>query len=564
MKRKVVSLILSVCMLVALLPPAAAASSRYTDIPGGHWSVEAVDAATEYGLMQGVGNGVFGFGRTITRAEFATVLCQMFDWKLVNSAAPSFSDVAESQWFYSYVETALAQDVIDSAAAFGPNDKITREEMAVMLVRALGYKTLAESAASFGNPFTDVTSNKGYITIASDIGMTAGTSATTFAPKQTAKREEAAAMLVRVYEKYMTETDWVHGFYAISSYPQRELTRDMDAVSVGWSRMSFDAERGAYLNTTTENNNEWNIPMAYEDIISYFKNNSTKTHLNVHMDASTIVTTASGSNTSICSVILLDGAKRTQAVDAILDEVTKDYSAIGYNPYSGVTINFEGMKGGALKEGFNSFLKELSEALNSINKTLYVTVQPVTSDGVYFDAYDYRRIGELADKVILMAHNYYETTMPENLLGSAYHRNTPVTPFASVYYSLRAITDKNTGVQDTSKIALAVSFSSVGWRIRDSKLVDTASVSPTPSTIYSRLKGGAEMGYSETYRNPYINYKTEDGTEIFLWYEDERSVNDKLQLAKLFGVDGASFWRLGLIPNYADEGLYYNVLESIR
>ncbi|HVI42370.1 MAG TPA: glycosyl hydrolase family 18 protein, partial [Anaerovoracaceae bacterium] len=294
-----------------------------------------------------------------------------------------------------------------------------------------------------------------------------------------------------------------------------------------------------------------------------FKENQTKTHLSVYMDTSTVVA-AAGGNTDMCSAILLDRIQRTNAVNVIISELTVNYNTIGYNPYSGVTIDFEGMKGAALKEGFNAFLTELSAALKPLGKTLYVTVQPATSDGIYYDAYDYRTIGQLADKVILMAHDYNETAMPENLIGSEYYKNTPVTPFPSVYYALKAITDENTGVQDTSKIALAISFSSVGWELQNSKLVSTASVSPAPSTIYTRLKGGAVMGYSDVYRDPYITYTTEEGKDIFLWYEDERSVNDKIELAKLFGIKGVSFWRLGTIPDYSDDGLYYNVMNSIK
>jgi spore germination protein YaaH len=461
------------------------------------------------------------------------------------------------------VETALAHNVIDSTGTFNPNAPITREEMAVMLVRGLGYGALAQSVASFGNPFADVTGNAGYITIASDIGMTKGTSQSTFAPAQTAKREEAAAMLVRVYEKYISKTDWLHGFYALSSYSQKELTKEMNAVSTGWSRMSYSADQGAFLNTTSSNSNEYNIPQGYEDIVSYLKGNQTKTNLSVYMDTSTKVTTAAG-NTDLCSAILLDSAQRTKAVNAIVNELSVNYSAIGYNPYSGVTIDFEGMKGAALKEGFNAFLTELSSALKPLGKTLYVTVQPATPDGAYYDAYDYRTIGKLADKVILMAHDYNSTTMPDNLLGSEYYKNTPVTPFASVYYALKAVTDKNTGVEDTTKLALAISFDSVGWELANGKLASTTSYSPVPSTIYTRLKGGAVMGYSETYRDPYITYTTEEGKNIFLWYEDERSVSDKLELARLFGVKGVSVWRLGTIPNYADGGLYYNVMNSLK
>lgn len=564
MKKKWISLFLSVCLLIMIMPVTAMAeTSSYADIPADNWSVGAVNAARNYGLMQGVGDGVFGFGTTITRAEFITVLDRMFGWELINPENPSFADVAKDQWYYSNVETALQHNAIDNTGAFNPDTPITREEMAVMLVRGLGYNTLAQSAASFGNPFSDVTSNAGYITIASDIGMTKGTSSTTFSPSLTAKREEAAAMLVRVYEKYKSNTNWLHGFYAISSYSQKDLTKDMDAVSVGWSRLSYSADQGAYLNTTASNSNEYNIPQGYEDIVSYMKDNKTNPHLSVYMDTSTEVATAAGSS-DICSAILLDSVQRTKAVNAIVNELTVNYSAIGYNPYSGVTIDIEGMKGAALKEGFNAFLTELSTALKQMGKTLYVTVQPATSDGIYYDAYDYRTIGQLADKVILMAHDYNETKMPENLLGSEYYKNTPVTPFASVYYALKAITDPNRGVEDPSKVALAISFDSVGWELQNGKLASTDSYSPTPTTIYTRLMGGAVMGYSDTYRNPYITYTTEDGKDIFLWYEDERSVSDKLELARLFGITGVSVWRLGTIPDYTDEGLNYNVMNSLQ
>lgn len=562
MKKKLISAILSIALLITLMPAtAAAATSGFTDVPADNWSVGAVNAAQDYGLMQGTGDGIFGFGNTITQAEFITVLDNMFGWEIEKPAVPTFSNVTQDQWYYPYVETALKHNVIDSTGAFNPDAPITREEMAVMLVRGLGYNTLAQSVASFGNPFSDVTNNAGYITIASDIGMTKGTSATTFSPTLTAKREEAAAMLVRVYEKYIAKTDWVHGFYAISSYAQKELSQNMDAVSVGWSRMSYSADQGVYLNTTSADRNEYNVPQGYEDIISYFKANQTKTHLSVYMDTSTQVTTADGSK-DICSAILLDSAQRTKAVNAIINELTVDYKTIGYNPYSGVTIDFEGMKGAALKEGFNAFLAELSAALKPLGKTLYVTVQPATADGIYYDAYDFRTIGQLADKVILMAHDFNETTMPQNLIGSEYYKNTAVTPFPSVYYALKAITNENTGVQDTAKIVLAISFDSVGWELQNAKLSSTASVSPPPPTIYTRLKGGAVMGYSDVYRNPYITYTTEEGTDIFLWYEDGRSVKDKQQLAKLFGIKGVSYWRLGILPNYADDGLHYNVFAQ--
>lgn len=578
MKRSCLILLMS--LIITLIPMSAIATAGgytddvhtdggytdegYTDVPSDNWSFDSVNAAKDYGLMLGTGEGVFGFGNTITKAEFITVLDRMFGWELLTPDIPTFSAVTKDQWYYPYIETALRHNVIDSTVPFNPNTPITREEMAVMLIKGLGYNSLAQSVAAYGNPFKDVTNNVGYITIASDIGMTKGTGPSAFSPSLTAKREEAAAMLVRIYEKYIGTTDWVHGFYAISSYSQKELSNHMDAVSFGWSRMSYSKERGAYLNTTSNDFNEYNIPKGYEDIVSYLDQNRIKTHLNVYMDTSTKVSDTTGATVDICSAILLDGVQRSNAVNAITNELTVNYNTIGYNPYSGVTIDFEGMKGNLLKEGFNAFLRELTAALKPLNKTLYVAVHPATSDGIYYDAYDYPTIGQLADKVILMAHDYNVITMPENLIGSQYYKNTAVTPFPSVYYALKTITDENKGVRDTSKIALGISFSSVGWELENEKLISTTSVSPTPSTIYSRLKGGAVMGYSDTYRNPYITYTTEDDKNIFLWYEDERSINDKIALARFFGIKGVSLWRLGIIPNYSDDGLLYNIEDIIK
>ena len=171
-------------------------------------------------------------GRELTRVEFVTVLCRMFSWDTVTPESPSFSDCPASHWAYSYVETALAHGVMDAGGAFRPEDYISREEMAVMLVRALGYNELAGQLTDLSLPFDDVTENQGYIAIAYDIGMITGVEGAggqlKFLPYDSATREEAAAMLVRVYERYTSRVDWLHGFYAFSSYSQIDLTASMD------------------------------------------------------------------------------------------------------------------------------------------------------------------------------------------------------------------------------------------------------------------------------------------------------------------------------------------------
>ena len=201
MKRAIVSLTLALCLLMSGAP-AQAASAGYSDIPAGHWSEESVVRATELGLFQGVGDGIFGRGQPITRAAFVTALVRLFGWEEVRPASPTFTDAGTDRWFYAAVETARANGAVTATSrTFRPTDNITREEMAVMLVRALGYASLAGTVSGYSSPFTDVTTNRGYITVAYDLGIVGGMGEGRFAPDQTATREQAAAMLVRVHDR---------------------------------------------------------------------------------------------------------------------------------------------------------------------------------------------------------------------------------------------------------------------------------------------------------------------------------------------------------------------------
>ena len=210
MKKRLITLALAVLICLQLTLPALAdastflsprSSGNYSDVPAGHWSAQGVERAATLGIFQGIGGGQFGRGQPITRAAFVTAMVRMFGWKEVLPERDSFSDVTENRWFYSYVETAMAHGAIPGADhAFRPTDNITREEMAAMLVRGLGYTSLAGVASGYDSPFSDITSNKGFIIVAHDLGIVDGVGEDRFAPTGTATREQAAVMMVRVYD----------------------------------------------------------------------------------------------------------------------------------------------------------------------------------------------------------------------------------------------------------------------------------------------------------------------------------------------------------------------------
>ena len=529
------------------------ASENYQDVPEGHWAEESIERARALGIMSGMDENTFGLGSQIKRSEFVSLLSRVFQWQSYTPESPTFSDVSDpSLWYYAPVESGVAAGVIrETGDTFRPEEPITREEMAVMLVRALGYDTLAGQVENMGIPFTDVTEQIGYITIAYDFGIISGKSSTQFDPKGTALREEAAAMMVRAYDKYQARVDYLHGFYAFSSYSQREMAANMDAVSYGWSQLEYSPEGGVVVNTTNANNNTWNVPAGYEEITAYLDQNEVTQYLNLFC-----------SDEDVLSQVLLSPENRTALVEAVVSELTVEYAKTGNNLFDGITIDFEGMRGEELKEGFNAFLQELRPALDEIQKDILVAVPPVVFEDAYYDGYDYRTIGQYADKIILMAHDYSAESMDDATKAMGF-TTTPLTPFPQIYYALKAITDPQTGVEDKNKIVLAFSMDTVGWTVQEDQVINTQALHPSYGEIYNKLnQSGVIMNYSASYRNPYIQYQNEDGSQTIVWYENGRSIQDKICLARMFGVNGLSVWRIGTIPNYTANGL--NIWSTIQ
>lgn len=549
LKRQIPALM--ICAVLLCLLSASALAVEFPDVSLEHWAHDDVVKASDCGLVQGLEDGTFRPEETLNRASFVTILQRMFGWEMVTPTVPSFTDVPADAWYYAAVETARAHGVLDADTAFHPMGYITRSDMAVMLVRALGYEALADSLAAAGAPFPDVTENAGHITVAAAIGMTNGivderTGQTLFQPASFATRGQAAAMLVRVYDRYTARVNWLHGFYAFSSYAQIAYTADMDAVSVGWARMSWDETNGAWLNSTSAGGNDWVKPNDASAATSYFQGNGTPYNLNVYADTAKL-TLSGGGETSALDQVLNTEAGREQAVSAL---------AAAAADYAGITIDFEGMKSADWRAPFVAFLTRLRAALPA-DKTLYVCVPPDD----WYKGYDYRGIGEVCDKVILMAHDYQWTSVPDGYVGVR-APDSPVTPFPSIFRALSSITDAATGVQDRSKIALAISFGTAGFRIDENGiLLEGVVYHPAQDVLRARLaQPGAVVEYSERYRNPAVTYTTQDGARYRVWYENEQSVLDKLTLARMFGVTGVSLWRLGAIP--ASTG--YDVWSAIQ
>ena len=219
---RLTALLLALAMTMTLA--SAANASGYSDVPDGHWAAQSVRRCTELGLLQGVGNGRFGLKQEMSRAAYAAALCRLMGWQTVKPEKGSFDDNQDTaKWYYSAIETANAHDVFSGHSRLcRPTDAVTREEMAAMTVRALGYGVLAGIladadaqpvqsdtvgfaglTANIGKncPFADCTTNRGYIALAYRMGIMTGVNSRNFDPGAVATREQAAAVLLRVYDR---------------------------------------------------------------------------------------------------------------------------------------------------------------------------------------------------------------------------------------------------------------------------------------------------------------------------------------------------------------------------
>lgn len=542
--------------------PQADRSQPFLDVPAGSYAYEDIHQLRRMGITNGVGNNRFGYGQEMTRGEFITLLVNLLGIDTPVPVSGSFSDNQKTEkYYFAPVEAALSHGIISNENdVFRPGDPITREEAVVMIVNGLGYGDLAERIWYIDNSFEDVTDNNGYITIAEDFGIVSPASA--FGPSDSLLREQAAAMLVRMLDVMDRKINALNGFYAISSSSQRDKIKDLTSVCFGWSRLSYDSKNHKIVLNMSNNAlgfNEFYIPAGFNDRLASAKDAGVPAFLMVYASRDTKITDPdTGTQYDMLQYVLEHPEASSQVINDIttaLTEVSRDGET---GSFDGVVIDFEGLRGDETKKLFNGFLKELKAELEKNGKKLYVAVHPLIHpkrSAVSIDGYDYRTIGDLADKVILMAHDYDAKKLTKTEMDRGV-TTTPLTPIEDIYYALKAVTDKQTGVKDKSKIMLQISFDWTVWQQKDGRTVNSLPLSFNLENFMKLLDSDAEItfGYNETYENPYLKYKDDkNGTINTVWYENSRSVTAKTRLAKCFGIQGISLWRLGLIPDYPNE-----------
>lgn len=566
--KKIIAIML-IAVIALSFTVASANETSFTDVPKGHFFEEYINKLRELNITNGIGNGAFGFNKDITRAEFLTFLVRLQGQELDRTSNSNmFKDIKTSDWFYPYVNMGLKNKIIISKdyadGKFYPSKPITRVEMAVMIVRAMSYDTLASTISSQPSQFKDVKQMVGYIELAKDLGIINGRSKDIFDPSAKATKQEAAAMLIRMYNNNNNKLDTINSFYAIKSFNQSNKISSFDSVGYGWSRLDFNENTQQIELTTVQKSggHPFYIPEDFGIVVDSGNNGNSKKYLMVFGSNEDSVK-VSGNEQKLVSLLL----SNESAVDKLINDLTSLTNNLSdgssSTQFDGVVIDFEGLRdNGTDKQNFIEFLTKLNTKLDANNKKLIVAINPAREAGQpYYNGYDFKAIGQLADYVILMAHDYDTKHLSSND-KPMFKGETPLAPINNVYFAIKYALNNGAGIPK-DKLLLQISFSSSQWQFKDGVVLNTEPYVPEYSKIISRMKDQntavKAINYSEKYQAPYLTYEV-DGIKNIIWYEDERSVTAKAELARMFGIEGLSFWRLGTIPDFSGiENDTYNL-----
>jgi hypothetical protein len=172
----------------------------FMDVPAAFWASDAIKDLYGRGYISGYPDDSFKPDKQISRAEFVTIITKIFKLSSFKPAQADFEDVASADWFYESVENALHAGIVKGyGKTFLPNQAISREEMAAILVKALGRNDEAQTNMQEKSSFTDDAniSNwaRGYVFVAARQGLMKGYSDRNIHPQGQASRAEACSMI---------------------------------------------------------------------------------------------------------------------------------------------------------------------------------------------------------------------------------------------------------------------------------------------------------------------------------------------------------------------------------
>lgn len=504
MKRPLWRILLCLMLLTALATATPlSASAAFQDVPAGHWAEASIRRCAELGFLSGQSPTRFGLGGEMSRGTFAQVLCRFYGWETSRPEESSFADVAADSAAAGAVEALLSHGVVTTQRPdFRPGEALTREDLAVMLVRSLGYGSLAGMAQELESHFQDLHTNTGYINMAYNLGLTNGTSATTFSPERAVTREEVAVTLIRLYDKLHASAPEVT---AVLTDPAGGTVPDMTGLDVA----AVPAGRLMGLGNTPSIS-----PLLSADTASSLR------------DAAR----AAG------ATVLLHITGGPSALDAPLDAaVSLLADTMEEGGYDGLMLDMPELKRDR-QMSLTALMTRLRSALGE-ETPLYLVVEAPTWNGREYGGYDYFALSAAVDKLILRPASYAVTQAGAFPVA-------PVDPLDEVYYALVSMK----GHVELSRLSLMVDTAPSVWSYAARPLT------LSEDALEQVLANAGEPQYSQRYGCAYM--ESMNGNDpVGVWYLNREAILTRRQMAQAFGINALclSGWQDAPVGLLADR-----------
>jgi spore germination protein YaaH len=233
-----------------------------------------------------------------------------------------------------------------------------------------------------------------------------------------------------------------------------------------------------------------------------------------------------GFDADIAHAILATAETRQQAAETIAGLVFE-------GDFDGINMDFEGTFGGS-RDQYTDLLRRLAEMLNPRGKWLTVDVvsqtQPAASYAVessWASPFDYAALGQICDHVMLMGYDY------------AFAEPGPVSP----YWWLEDVIDWALSQIPRERIVVGLPFYTRHWIVQGGKVSPPYGLKQDECArlVQQVARDPAYLEREATYRLIW----TDDEGEHHLYFDDERTLRQKVKLVEQKGIQGVAFWRLG-------------------
>jgi len=350
---------------------------------------------------------------------------------------------------------------------------------------------------------------------------------------------------------------FTNSFYAIESYSERHYTQYTEQVSIGWGEI----EKNNGVIEYTNQGSTYRLPgSGGEALLSTLKSQGNTLMKSVFLE-----------DTKIFKEILDSPGIQARLIEEIIgDKTLHPNSDIQYD---GIMIDFESLKDrmdgkSGYRDAFTNFMKDLREELPA-DKSLSIAVHPIRQSGIgYFDGYDYKALGNLADELLIMGHDYHQGTKDQSqpIKASA--------PYKLVEESIEKAIEKGVAPE---KLVLGLSLNPVQWREQDSgyqvfspryevmlraiegKSAGQEIIEVTPAN--KRFDENLKVGYTYLERR---NTSTGQVTKDHFYYENPKSIELKKELADKYNLKGLSIWRLGIGSSETLDSIYQQEMFDLQ